>query len=100
MPREKLKVAGSNFLYYRTCFGTEAGKKVLGDILIQSGYFDLDLETPEEIAIQNFGKYIVHNLGVNSVDNVDTYVQNLFNLPRRTNVEEKGNTGTGEERLD
>ena len=85
MSREKLKVAKSNIPYYRECFSTAAGQKVLGDILLQSGYFDIDLEAPEEIAMANFGKYIMQSIGIHyEPSNVGSYVNSLFNLPWRT----------------
>ena len=36
---------------YRTCFSTDAGKRVLTDLLIQSGYFDTNLTTEGEKAV-------------------------------------------------
>ena len=68
---------------YRTCFGTDAGRRVLGDILINGGYFDNDLTTTEEIAVQNFVKTIVKKLGISGPDSVDSYVNKLFELPNK-----------------
>jgi hypothetical protein len=66
---------------YRTCFSTDAGRRVLADILINAGYFDTDLTTAGEIAVQNFVKQIVKKLGVGDTpQKVNEYVNNLFNL--------------------
>jgi len=60
---------------------TDAGKRVLGDLLIQGGYFDTDLKTVEEIAVHNFVKKIFKNLGiVSKPDSVTGYVNKLFEL--------------------
>ncbi len=66
---------------YRTCFNTEAGKSVLAHMLANGGYFDDDVSTPEDVAIVNFLKRILKNIGVCNIETVDSYVQNLFNLP-------------------
>lgn len=75
---------------YRTCFSSDAGKRVLGDILAEAGMFDTDTKTPEELAVLNFAKKILKKLGlcgeqpVNSwlsVKNIDSFTQKLFELP-------------------
>ncbi len=66
---------------YRTCFSTDAGKRALGHILLEGGYFDTDLKTPEEQAVLNFVKTILHNTGVcKSPQGMDGFVQKLFEL--------------------
>ena len=65
---------------YRECFSTAAGKKVLASLMMQSGYFDSDIETPEEQAVQNFVKEILKTMGMTSIDNVQQYVNGLFEL--------------------
>lgn len=67
---------------YRTCFSTDAGKRVLGQLLIDAGYFDIDLKTLEELAVLNFAKKIIVNLGIcNTPDSIDSFVNKLFELP-------------------
>lgn len=66
---------------YRDTFSTPNGKRVLGHILLEAGYFDVDLVSPEDIAVQNFAKKIIRNLGIITLKNVDSYVSGLFNLP-------------------
>ncbi len=68
---------------YRTCFGTDAGKRTFGDILINGGYFDDDLKTEGEIAVQNFVKKMVKKLGIDGPEIVDSYVNKLFELPNK-----------------
>ena len=73
---------------YRACFGTDAGKRVLGHILIESGYFDADLTTPQEQAVQNFAKAILKNITGVPVEShtildpskVNGYINGLYNL--------------------
>lgn len=71
---------------YRTCFSTDAGKRVLGHLLLEAGYFDVDLKTPEEIAVLNYAKKILKNIGLfskegNKVVGIDSFVNKLFELP-------------------
>ncbi len=71
---------------YRACFGTDAGKRVLEHLLTDAGYFDTDLFSEGDIAVQNFAKKIIKNLGVfrivnKKVTGVDAYVNKLFELP-------------------
>jgi len=65
---------------YRQCFISDAGKKVLGHMLMQAGHFDQDLSTPGEIAVNNFMNMVLDNIGAYSVEHVDGYVQKLFEL--------------------
>lgn len=67
--------------YYRACFSTDAGKAVLADLLRHSGYFDTDLTNAGEIAVQNFVKKILMNMGiVTSPDNIPEFVNSILNL--------------------
>ncbi len=76
---------------HRQCFSTDAGKRVLCFLLMDGGYFDTTLQTEGEIAVQNFVKKIVMNLGILTakkrsddvveIIGVDSYVNGLFNLP-------------------
>lgn len=66
---------------YRACFSTPAGQFVLGHILIEAGFFDDDLSFPEEVAVENFAKKILKNLGVYELENVDCFVNGLFRIP-------------------
>ncbi len=68
----------------RACFSTDAGKRALGQILIDAGYFDADLKTEGEIAVQNFAKQIVKNLGIfQDPKDVGLYIQKLMELPNK-----------------
>ncbi len=69
---------------YRTCFSTDAGQRVLGDILLEAGFFDTDKFTPEEIAVQNFAKGILKKIGIcKDPKDMDSFVQKLFELPNK-----------------
>jgi hypothetical protein len=76
---------------YRACFGSGAGRRVLGHLLIEAGYFDTDLQTEGEIAVQNFAKKILRNLGLfeielddegkpKQVKGIDGYINGLFGV--------------------
>ena len=66
---------------YRQCFMTDSGKFVLGDLLKQCGYFDADIKSPEEIAVQNFVKIILKNMKVvDTEEKIPEYVNKLFEL--------------------
>ncbi len=75
------KKLSNEIVWYRTCFSTGAGKMVLADLLASSGYFDTDLKTEGEVAVQNFTKRILKKMGIGtSPTKAQEYVDNLFNL--------------------
>ncbi len=49
---------------FRTCFGTDAGRRVLALILAEVGVFDDDLKTPEDMGKRNFGSWILRQMGI------------------------------------
>lgn len=66
---------------HRTCFSTDAGKRVLAYILTEAGYFDTDLKTLEEQAVLNFAKKVVKNLGIcNEPESVSEFVNKLMEM--------------------
>ena len=66
---------------YRSCFSTDAGRRVLADILADGGYFDTDLKTEGEIAVQNFVKKIIKKLGIcRKPEDISSYVNKLMEL--------------------
>ena len=67
---------------FRLCFMSEPGQRVLGLLLIQAGYFDTDLKTLEQLAVLNFVKeHILKNCGLLKLENIDSYVRKLFEIP-------------------
>ena len=67
---------------FRRTFMTEPGQRTLGLLLIQAGYFDTDLKTPEQLAVLNFVKeHILKNCGLLKLENIDSYVRKLFEIP-------------------
>lgn len=66
---------------FREVFSSGPGQRVLGQLLVDAGYFDTNLTTPEEIAVLNYAKSILKNCGLLQVGNVDSYVRQLFNIP-------------------
>jgi hypothetical protein len=81
---------------YRTCFSTNYGKLVLGNILIDAGYFDTELKTSEQIAVENFAKGILKKVLGGDPDKtpmcepslVGGFVDKLFELPVENKNEE------------
>lgn len=66
---------------YRACFSTGSGKMVLSHLLTEAGMFDDNLKTSEEIAVENFAKKILKNLGILEVsEKIPEYVNKLFEL--------------------
>ncbi len=70
-------------IYYRNCFGTGSGKIVLKNILMEAKLFE-QINTPEEMAVENFVKTILHKMGeYGDVRRNETIIDRLFNLPRK-----------------
>lgn len=65
--------------FYRTCFCTDAGRKVLGNMLVEAKFFSKE-HTPEEQAVSNFMKTVLSKCGTYNIENVDDYVEGLLNL--------------------
>jgi len=73
---------------YRTCFSGGSGKMVLTDLLMESGFFDDDLKTTEELAVENFVKKILHKMGVydkKDLNQQTRFVDKIFELPVEMN---------------
>jgi len=69
---------------YRTCFTAKSGRMVLTDLLMDAGFFDDDLKTTEEAAVENFAKKILFKMGVydkKDLKQQERFVDNLFELP-------------------
>ena len=67
---------------FRQAFMTASGKRTLGLILVQAGYFDTDMKTTEQLAVLNFVKeHILKNCGLLKIENIDSYVSKLFEIP-------------------
>ena len=65
----------------RSVFSTPQGQRALALLLTDAGYFDVDVKEPDEIAVQNYFKRLLHRMGVYGVDNIEGYVGKLFELP-------------------
>ena len=60
---------------YRRCFSTAEGRLVLGNLLANAGVFDTNIKTPEELAVENFAKGILENMGLYGRDNINKVSQ-------------------------
>ncbi len=65
--------------YFKTCFSTEPGRRVLANLLIESKFFEYT-KTPEEQAVENFMKMVLTKCGTYNIKNIDAYVLNLMSL--------------------
>ena len=78
MQQEKIS---EQAIYHRTCFSTDAGRRVLAYLLVEGGVFDTDLKTPEDIAVRNYAMKIIKNMGIcNSPESVTEFVNKLFEM--------------------
>ncbi len=69
--------------HYRNCFSTGSGRFVLHNILEEAGCFR-DLETIEELAVENFAKTILHKLEIyGDVRNNAMVINRMFDIPIR-----------------
>lgn len=70
---------------YKTCFSTDAGRRVLANLLVEGKFFDV-CHTPEEQAVQNFLKIVLGKTGCypierkSSTERIELFVSNLLNM--------------------
>ena len=66
---------------YRNCFSTDVGKRVLGQLLLDAGFFDSDIKTTEDAAVENFMKQVLKTMGVyDDPDKMIQVVNGLINV--------------------
>ena len=66
---------------YRTCFSSDVGRRVLGQLLLDAGFFDTDMKTTEELAVETYAKNILKILGVaNHPDKMKQFVNAIFEV--------------------
>ncbi len=65
---------------YRSFLSSVEGKRVFAHMLAEGKFFEYT-KTPEEQAVENFLKTILCNLGVWNIENADSFVELLTNLP-------------------
>ena len=65
----------------RNCFSTDVGKRVLGHLLLTAGFFDSDIKTTEDAAVENFMKTILKQMGIyDHPDKMTQVVNGLINV--------------------
>ena len=64
----------------RAFFSSSEGKEVLAHMLRNAKFFDY-IRTPEEQAVENFVKELLSDMGVWKMDNANSFVELLMNLP-------------------
>ena len=67
--------------FYRDCFSTPSGKRVLAHLLADMGFFDNTIKTQEELAVCNYAKTILVRLGVVGTQNLDYFANMFVNAP-------------------
>jgi len=66
---------------YRQTFITDSGRRVLAHLLVEAGFFDCDMKTTEELAVLNYAKKIIKNMGIcQTPDSVSEYVNKLMEI--------------------
>lgn len=68
----------------RSFFSSQEGKEVLAHMLRNAKFFDY-ITTPEEAAVLNYVKELLSDIGVWNMDNADSFVELLMNLPVKEN---------------
>ncbi|MCK5017531.1 MAG: hypothetical protein KAS32_10730 [Candidatus Peribacteraceae bacterium] len=68
--------------YYRECFSTAQGKMVLANLLAEAKFFEYT-KTHDDMAVENFVKTILIKTGTYHPDNLNGFVDKLFELPTR-----------------
>lgn len=66
---------------YRQCFSSVAGKTVLANILADWGFFDDNVNSPEEVAKANCARTILKKCGIINVETIGSFVDKLFEIP-------------------
>ena len=67
--------------YYRDCFGSDSGKKVLAHLLADMGFYDDNIQTVDEMAVSNYARRILKRLGIIGTENLDYYSNMFINAP-------------------
>lgn len=72
--------------HYRNCFGTGSGRYVLHNMLEEAKFFG-EVTTPEEVAVENFMKIVLHKLEIydEPKDN-SRVIDRMFDIPLRKEV--------------
>ena len=65
---------------YRKVFLSPEGRAVLTDILNDLGHLQMDISTPEEIALSNYAKQLLAKLGVWQPHNEKRIVDAYLNM--------------------
>jgi len=75
--------------FYRTCFSTPDGRRVLGNLMGEAG-FGRVLHTPEEIAKENFVKMILAKIGITEEVITNNLPDKLFEIPVKYKEKNEG----------
>lgn len=68
---------------YRRVFSTPEGRRVLGHMLVELHFFDEIIDNPEEIALSNYARRLLRNLGIWKGLNVPGIIDAFFELKEK-----------------
>ena len=72
---------------YRSAFSGHGGEKVLCHMLVELGFFNQKVTTPEEIACYNYAVQLLRHMGIWTAENVPLIVRGLLSIPYRDKQE-------------
>lgn len=74
-------------MLYRRVFGTDEGRQVLEDILLDLGHFSVS-ESDDDIVRQNYAKSLLYKVGAYVDRNIPEMVESYLTMPYLDPVEE------------
>jgi hypothetical protein len=66
---------------YRMVFGSELGREVFVDMMVDLGFLSGQVNTPEAIALGNYARLLLFKIGAWQDHNVRGIIDKLFELP-------------------
>ncbi len=79
--KSEKKKADAKREMYRRVFGSSEGRLVMADMLNDLNHIAIDIESPVDIALANYGKVLLGKLGILQPHNVYRLVDAYFNMP-------------------
>lgn len=66
---------------YRNTFSSEEGREVFCHMMLELGFFEASASTPEDIALGNYARRLLHRVGILQDQNIRGIIDSLFKLP-------------------
>lgn len=80
------KPVGATTELYRKVFSSPEGKAVFTDIMNELNFFATDMETQEEVVLNNFAKKMMDKLGIWREHNAFRITDALLNMSYREEI--------------